>query len=399
MVDLLSGIRVMDFSHVHAGPLCTYQLALMGADVIKIESTSGGDMMRGMGSQLEPDITPGFLGQNANKRSLAVDLKSDEGLAIVHQMAATADVVVINMRPGTPQRLKIDFDTIKSLKPDIVYCQISGYGQAGPESDRAAFDHLVQGESGMFMATGTVEQPVRVGFAVVDAGTAVIASSAINAALLKRERTGQGCFLDVSMLESAMTLMGLNFYGLLATGRTGPRVGPNPLASHGSAGTFLTADRKYLMVNANNHRLFEWLARAVDRPDLLSNDKFSTATAAHENRQELRQIFSELFLTQTADHWDRLLRKAGVPAGQARSAAEVLENPQLAYRHSLTRLNDVPGMPDGLTVLNAGFAVNEEPTAPERPPPRLGQHSAELLGELGYDKVKIAALKARSIII
>ena len=398
MADLLEGIRVMDFTHVHAGPLCTYQLALMGAEVIRVEPIEVGDQMRSMGVQLEPGISPGFLGQNADKRSLAIDLKSAEGLAIVRKLAKTADVAVINMRPGTPERLQIDFESIRALKPNIVYCQISGYGRSGPESDRPAFDHLVQGESGMFMATGLVNQPVRVGFAVVDAGTALVASSAINAALLKRERTGEGSFLDVSMLESAMTLMGLNFYSYLATGRVGPRVGPNPLATRGSAGTFLTLDKKYLMVNANSHRLFERLAKAVDRSELTVDERFNSPRAAHKNGPVLRQIFADLFATNTADYWDRLLREAGVPVGQAKTPGEVLANPQFEYRQSLTRLDGVPGMADGLTVLNAGFTVDETPTAPSEPPPRLGQHSAELLLELGYEQSAIAELRARNIV-
>ena len=230
--DLLDGIRVVDFTHVHAGPLCAYQLALMGADVIKVESPSGGDQMRASHPE---GLPPAFLGQNANKRSLAIDLKQADGLAAVHRLVATADVVLHNMRPGTPDRIGIGFETLTAVKPDLIYCAISGYGQTGPESDRAAYDHLMQGESGMFMATGTKEQPVRVGFAVADAGTAIIASSAINAALLRRERSGAGAFLDVSMLESCMTLMGLNYYNYLHTGRVAPRVGPNPLAQTGSA--------------------------------------------------------------------------------------------------------------------------------------------------------------------
>ena len=206
---LLDGVRVVDFTHVHAGPLCTYQLALMGADVVKVESPDGGDQMRAS----DPDgLPPAFLGQNGNKRSVAIDLKRPEGLAAVHALIKTADVVIHNMRPGTPDRLGIGYEALKEINPGIVYCAISGYGQSGPESDRPAYDHLIQGESGMFMATGTEEQPVRVGFAIADSSTAINASSAINAALLRRTRTGKGAFLDVSMLESCMTVMGLNYY-------------------------------------------------------------------------------------------------------------------------------------------------------------------------------------------
>ena len=387
MADLLAGIRVIDFTHVHAGPLCTYQLALMGADVIKVEAPGGGDQMRGMGEQLAPGMTPGFLGQNANKRSIALNLKAPAGIAIAERLIETADVVVTNMRPGVADRLGIGYKAAKQRNPRIVYCAISGYGQTGPESDRPAFDHLIQGESGMFMATGTPEAPCRVGYAAADSGTAVIASSAVAAALFRRERTGAGAFIDVSMLESCMALMGLNYYGFFVTGRTGQRVGPNPLASSGSAGTFQTTDG-LLMVNANNHRLFERLAHAVGRADLLEDERFATPQAAHEHRGALRAEFAAVFATRSAVHWDGVLREAGVPAGRAKSPAEVVEHPQLAHRGSLKALPDVPGI-GALTFLSAGFSVDAAPTAPELVPPRLGEHTDEILAELGVDAERL----------
>ena len=394
-VDLLAGVRVVDFTHVHAGPLCAYQLALMGADVVKVEAPEGGDQMRAGHAD---GLPPAFLGQNANKRSLAVDLKRPEGLAAVHALAATADVVLHNMRPGTPDRLGIGYPALKAVKPDLVYCAISGYGQEGPRSNRPAYDHLVQGESGMFLATGTEEQPVRVGFAVADAGTAMVACSAINAALLRRERTGRGTFLDVSMLESCMALMGLNYYGYLATGQVRPRVGPNPLAAAGSAGTFPT-QAGTLLVNANTHRLFERMAKAVGREDLLRDQRFATAPAALANRAALRRLFAEHFRTDTAAHWDAVLTAAGVPAGQLKGPAEALDNPQLAHRGTVAALEDVPGVPDGrLRFLGTGFTVDGAPATPRRPPPRLGEHGAEVLAELGYGEQQIAALKAKGIL-
>jgi crotonobetainyl-CoA:carnitine CoA-transferase CaiB-like acyl-CoA transferase len=399
MIDLLAGVRVVDFTHVHAGPLCTYQLALMGASVVKVEAPGSGDQMRGMGPQLAPGMSPGFLGQNANKRSIAVDIKHPTGLEIAHKLIELADVLVLNMRPGTPDRLGIGYAACKALNEQLVYCAISGYGQTGPESDRPAFDHLIQGESGMFMSTGTEEQPVRVGFAVADAGTAVIATSAINAALLRRERSGQGAFLDVSMLESCMTLMGLNYYGYFATGRVGPRVGPQPLAQSGSAGTFETADGALLMVNANNHRLFERLAGAVGRRDLFEDERYSTPRAAQDNHVALRQTFAEIFKKESALHWDGILREAGVPAGRAKGPAEVVTHPQLDHRSALTQLSNVPGTADGtLTMLNAGFTVDEMPTAATTPAPLLGEHSEEILTELGYAQAAIDKLSQDAVI-
>ncbi len=398
MSNLLTGTRIIDFTHVHVGPLCTYQLALMGAEVIKIESPDGGDMMRGMGAGSEPGMSPGFLGQSAGKRSVAVNLKSEAGLALVQRLIGGADAVVSNLRPGTADRLGIGYEAARSVNDSIVYCAISGYGQTGPESDRPAFDHLMQGESGMMDSTGTVDEPVRVGFAAIDAGTAVIASSALLAALVRRAHTGQGAYLDVSMLESAMALMGLNYYGFLATGQQRPRVGRNPLARSGSAGTFDTQDG-VLLVNANTRRLFERMAHGLGRADLLADERFATAQAAHHNWLTLRGVFAELFRTNTAEHWDQVLRAAGVPSGTLKTPAEVLANPQLAHRGALTHLSGVPGIEDGkLDVLGAGFTVDGAPTAPSGVPPRLGEHTKEVLAELGLSEAALRELAQTEVI-
>ena len=388
MVNLLEGVRVLDFTHVHAGPLCTYQLALMGASVIKVEPPDGGDQMRRMGRSGVLGMAPGFLGQNANKRSIAVDLKHEDGKVIVKQLVAKSDVVVINMRPGTSQRLGIDYDACRGLKRDLVYCAISGYGQEGPESDRPAMDHLMQGESGMFLATGTSDQPVRVGFAIADACTAVIASSAINAALLRASRSGEGAFLDVSMLECAMTVMGLNYYNYLATGIVNPRPGPNPLASIGSAGTWKCAQGT-LLVNANSYRAFTRMARAIGRSDLIEDERFDAMLKLSQNGSELRSIFGEVFKTESAEHWDGVLREAGVPSGVLKGPPDTLKHPQLAFRHSIGTIDNVPGVEEPLRFLGAGFLVDGLPTTPEDSPPRLGEHSRDVLQELGYSQEAI----------
>jgi len=396
-INLLDGVRVLDFTHVHAGPLCTYQLALMGADIIKVEAPGNGDQMRSMGQQLAPGMSPGFLGQNASKRSIALNLKTDDGVRVVHRLMEDADVVVINMRPGTADRIGIGYETARTVNPSIVYCAISGYGQEGPEADRPAMDHLIQGESGMFMATGTEDQPVRVGFAIADAGTAVIASSAILGALVRKGREGSGAFLDVSMLESCMALMGLNYYNFFATGKVGPRVGPNPLAQIGSAGTWKTKDG-VLLVNANNQRLFERMARALGRGDLLEDDRFRDLNASGKHRDELRAILGEIFSTDTATHWDGVLRKAGVPSGQLKNLDDVVENPQLKFRNTLTTMSDVPGIDEALTFLGAGFTVDETPTRPTSVPPTLGRDSDDILAEIGINLLEIKRLRKIGVI-
>jgi crotonobetainyl-CoA:carnitine CoA-transferase CaiB-like acyl-CoA transferase len=243
------------------------------------------------------------------------------------------------------------------------------------------------------MATGTAEQPVRVGFAIADSGTAVIACSAILAALLRRERTGQGAMLDVSMLESCIALMGLNYYNYLGTGQVMPRVGPNPLAQSGSAGTFPTKEGT-LLVNGNTHRLFIRLAEALGRQDLLEDERFATEAAARANRAALRRIFAAHFRTDSAAHWEAIIRAAGVPCGQLKGPERAVESPQLAHRGAIAELDGVPGMADGrLRFVGAGFTVDGAAATPSRPPPRLGEHSEAILEELGYDAATIAALR------
>ena len=391
MIDLLKGVRVLDFTHVHAGPLCTYQLALMGATVIKVESPNGGDQMRQMGHQFATGMSPGFLGQNANKTSIALDLKHQDSEPVINRLLEASDVLVINMRPGTSNRLNIDYETCKEINSGLIYCAISGYGQEGPESDRPAMDHLMQGESGMILSTGFPGQPARVGFAVSDASTALISSSAINAALLRRKTTGAGAYLDVSMLESSMAIMGLNYYGYFATGQVNPPPGANPLASLGSAGTWPCANGT-LLVNANNMRLFARMAGAIGRPELASDERFNSLAKLSANGQELRKLFGDLFKTNSATHWDGVLREAGVPSGILKGPPDTVEHAQLSYRNSIGSIDNVPGMTKSLRFLGAGFLVDGEPTTPQAAPPLLGQQSREILADIGYSQEEIVKL-------
>jgi len=398
LVNLLDGICIVDFTHVHAGPLCTYQLALMGAEVIKVEVPGTGDLMRTMGEQLEPGISAGYLGQNANKRSVVVDLKHPGAKPVVERLLGAADVVVQNMRPGGAERLGIGPAEARAAREDVVYCAISGFGQTGPESNRPALDHLMQGESGMFHATGMPHEPVRVGYAAVDSATALVASSAIASALLRRERTGEGALLDVSMLESAVAVMGLNYYNYLGLGRVGERVGRNPLARVGSVGTFDTTDG-IIMVNANSYRLFERLAHAVGRGELLEDPRFSTPAAAAENWEVLRSIFEAVFRTRTAEVWDRLLRDAGIPSGRVKDPEAVMGSAQLAHRGTVATLSEVPGAPDGeLRFVGAGFTVDSVPAVATSPPPRLGENTTAVLRRLAFSNDEIRALLAQGAV-
>ena len=397
MVKLLDGVKVLDFTHIHAGPLCTYQLALIGASVTKVEVPISGNQMRTMGVSAVPGMSTGFLGQNANKRSIAINLKHERGLHLAEELIQRAHVIVANLRPGVADKLGISFDRSKQIKPDIVYCAISGYGQDGPESDQAAMDHLMQGESGMFMATGTEQQPIRVGFAVADACTAIFSSSAIAAALYRKAQTGDGAYLDVSMLECCMALMGLNYYGFLATGQVMQRPGPNPLSKIGSVGTWETVNG-LLMVNANSYRGFERMAQVLGLPELVDDPRFTDIRSLAIHCDEIRTTFGELFKTNTATYWDEKLRSADVPSGCARTPDETVNHPQLHHRGTLTQIDNVPGMDGPLRFLGAGFLVDGEPCNPKEAPPLLGQHTDEILAELSMSSDLTSELKTQKIV-
>ena len=362
----------------------------MGAHVTKVEPPGTGELMRSMGASDTPLMSHGFVGQNANKHSIALDLKHPDAAPVVEQLIRNSDVLVHNMRPGVPDRLGIGVAAARELNPKLIYCAISGYGQHGPASERPALDHLMQGESGMFDATGPVDGPaMRVGFAVADSSTAVIASSAICAALYRRSQTHQGVFLDVSMLECCLTVMGLNSYTYLGSGYCMPRVGPNPLAQVGSVGTFPTKTDS-LLVNANNHRLFERLAEAVGYPGLV--ERYPAGPVFREEWESLRLEFAAIFETRSADEWEAVLTAAGVPVGQVRHLSRVFENPQLAYRKAVTKIGSQ-------RYINAGFQVDGEATSPSRPADALGDSSIQVLRELGLSDSEVDALLSSGAVV
>ena len=399
MIDLLEGVRILDFTHVHAGPLCTYQLALMGAEVIKVEPPVTGEMFRSTGGDPEMNerkMGALFVGQNAGKKSVALDLKSPEVQRIIQEkIAPTVDAAVHNMRPGTAEKLGIGYAHLKVHNPKLVYCAISGFGQTGPFADRAAMDHLVQGVSGMMAITGPTEgPPCRIGYSAADSASAFVAAQALLAGLFRARATGEGAFLDVSMLEACMAIQGQTYYNHLVTGRQPQRVGPNPLARSGATGTFECADGGLLLVNANNHKLFELACRAIGREDIFVDPRYHAPQDAAENWEELRATFGEIYSTRPAKEWEDLLCAGGVPAGRMQEMAEIVESRQLEYRKAISTQNQVPGVGRDLRFIGAGFQVDGEPTTPGGAPPVLGAHTREVLESVGVSHEEIERLAA-----
>ncbi|MEU0490270.1 CoA transferase [Nocardiopsis sp. NPDC006139] len=391
----LAGVRVLDMTNVLAGPYAGYQLALMGADVVKVEVPGTGDLARRLGASAELNdrrLGASFLAQNSGKRSLTLNLKSASGRRVMRTLLAGADVLLENFRPGVLERLGFGPDVLREVNPRLVYCAISGFGADGPLSDRPAYDQIVQGLSGMMGATGTPDTgPLRAGFPIADVLGGLAAAFAVSTALARRERTGQGTHLDVSMLETAITAMGWGVSNYLSTGAEPERIG-NENATAAPSGTFATGDGA-LNISANKQEQFEVLCRVVGAPELCGDPRFARREDRKAHREELRKALEEHLRARSAAEWEEELSGAGVPAGRVLGVREALESEQIAHR-GLVHTLPFPGSGDrGLRVLGSGVHVDGAPLAPRTPPPLLGEHTVPVLREAGFDDAEIEALR------
>ena len=381
----LAGIRVIDLTQVLAGPFATYQLALLGAEVIKIEQPGTGDWTRSGAAPagLEGQgMGTAFLTQNADKMSVVLDLKDPAGLGAALELVRTADVFVENFRPGTAGRLGLSFDEVAAVKPDIVYCSLSAYGQDGPIGHRPAYDHVVQGMCGIMRLTGTPEtEPNKVGAPYIDYATGMNGALAIVAALHEVRRTGTAVRLDVAMLDSALMLMASLITNHLNTGWLPAASGNEAWSGSPSSGAFATRDGT-LMIAANTERQFRALCRALELQDILEEERFADPVARKDNLDALRSLISDTLLTRPADHWEAVLDRAGVPAARVRSLDEVLAEPQTATR-GIARPIEVPGADSPMLLPSLGFKANGATVGPTSPPPRLGADTARLTAPCG----------------
>lgn len=375
----LDGIRVLDLTNVLAGPYCTYHLALFGAEVVKVEQPGRGDLARQLGPDGELNaelVGTSYLAQNAGKKSVEIDLKDPAGKAAFLEMVEDADVVVENFRPGVMTRLGLDAARLQAIKPDLVYCAISGFGQDGPLSQRPAYDQIVQGFSGMMSITGTPETaPLRVGFPVADSVGGLMAALAVCATLSGRDRgVGQtGAVIDVSMLEASISAMGWAVSNYLGGGVL-PRPMGNDNFTAAPSGTFSARDG-WLNIAANRQTQFESLCEAVGRPDLVTDPRFATREARKEHREELSVELNRALVSRTAVEWEEILAERGVPAARILSVPEALELPQVTGRGFVHEL-EFPGRSDRtLTVIGNGVVLNGTSLEPRSRPPLLGEHN------------------------
>jgi crotonobetainyl-CoA:carnitine CoA-transferase CaiB-like acyl-CoA transferase len=395
----LAGIRVLELCHVIAGPMCAYQFALLGAEVLKVESPDGPDMFRSLGTDLElaeKNMGTVFMGHASNKKGVALNLKDKRGLDALKKLIATADVLIHNYRPGVTERLGIGYEHCKALNPRLVYCAISGFGQDGPYRDRPTMDHVIQGESGIMAITGMRDGPrVRPGYAAIDTATGFVAASAAMGALVGALRTGRGCYIDVSMLETAVLAQGPVYYEYLNTGDIQEPVGSASTAKRGAGGTFRTSDGKDIVVSAVSADQVANMARTLGRPEIIDDPRFGEEQARSgniENAEALRAIMAEAISTDTAANWEKKLLAAGVPVGSLKTIPEVAEHPQLLARQTFKHFDNPPGIGRRYTVQGAPYHLEGAPVHPTTPPPRLGEHTAAVLRELGYSDAEVKAL-------
>ncbi|MEP9388601.1 CoA transferase [Mesorhizobium sp. KR9-304] len=377
---LLAGIRVLDLTNVLAGPYCAYQLALLGADVIKVEQPSGGDLARQLGASPELNragMGASFLAQNAGKRSVTLDLKKETDRERFLDLVATADAVVENFRPGVMVRLGLGYERLKEVRPGLVYCAISGFGQTGPMRDNPAYDQIIQGLSGVMSITGTADTaPLRVGYPVCDTIGGLAGAFAIVSALLRQKTSGECAFLDVSMLEATLSALGWPVSNFLTAG-----VDPQPMGNENMtaapSGTFRTGGG-VLNIAANKQEQFVTLCGLIGRPELARDPRFAERETRKKNRADLNAAIEEALSARPASAWEEMLNRAGVPAGRVLTIPEVLSEPQVAGREMTRRFDDV--LPDGraLTVVRGGFLVDGQAPLPASPPPKLGEHSDEI---------------------
>lgn len=390
----LRDLVVLDLSRILSGPFATMTLADLGADVIKVEQPGSGDDTRQWGPPFHGDQAAYYLAVNRNKRSVAVDLKSEEGLAVVRRLAKGADVFVENFRPGTAARLGLGYEELSAERPGLVYASISGYGQTGPEASRAGYDAIAQARSGVMSVTGEPDgPPVRVGISSADLIAGTWAVIGILAALHERERTGLGQWVDISLLDGSVAWLTYVAGGYFASGEVPRRYGSaHPTIAPYQA--FPTADG-YLMLAVGNDQLWRRFAAAVGRPDLAADPRFASNPLRVEHRGELIPLLEDLLRAGTTGAWLARLDAAGVPAGPIQNVAEAVSDPQVLARGMVAELEHPAGP---LRTLACPVRLTRTPASVRTAPPGLGEHTDEVLASCGYSRADIERLHASGAI-
>ncbi|MEQ8709028.1 MAG: CoA transferase [Rhodospirillales bacterium] len=389
----LNGIRILDISHVLAGPFATYQLGLLGADVIRVERIAGDDFVRyhgGTADMKAAGLGASFLSQNASKKSVSLDLKSDQGKAIFLRLATGADVIMENFRPGVVDRLGVGFDAIKAVKPDIIYCSLSGYGQRGPLANAPAYDHILQGISGMMAMTGEPGSgPMRVGFPVVDYIAGQAAVNAILAALMQRNQDNSPRHLEISMLGSLISLLGAYSIDWETTGNLRRLEGNKAFSGSPFSDCFRTSDG-LVVVTANTIAQAYAICGCLGAQDLvpLVDRMAGGETLTDSQTAMISEYLKQRFATSGSVEMEQQLTKAQVPAAKVRDLGEILQHPQTATLPVMRNLN-IPELNKEVPVPALAFESQGEEFGELRPAPTLGRDTIEVLMEAGYTRSEV----------
>jgi crotonobetainyl-CoA:carnitine CoA-transferase CaiB-like acyl-CoA transferase len=382
------GIRVIDVTHVLAGPFAAYQLGVLGADVIKVEDPNDPDQSRGSGTDKalnHKGMGTQFLTQASNKRSIALDLKKESDREILKKLVATADVFVENYRPGAFEALGLGYEDLSKINPRLIYASFSAFGHTGPRREQTAYDHVIQATSGIMAMTGTKDvHPVKFGAPAVDYMTGMTGAFALASALFQREKTGKGQRIDMAMLDVAMLMMASHVSGYARNG-THPKPSGNR-HPHATNGAFATKDGALVMLGASNVRQQARLWKLLGRPEMVkkTNDERDA-----DHAREIA-VLEEIMLTRTADEWEKFLQANHVPGCRVRTMGEALADPQIASRgviHKHAKGYDIEG---GFGVPLAAFMFAHGGPRIDTPPPAMGQHTDEILAELGFAPKKVA---------
>jgi crotonobetainyl-CoA:carnitine CoA-transferase CaiB-like acyl-CoA transferase len=395
LAESLTGLRVVDLTRNLAGPYCTMILADLGADVVKVESTTGGDDSR---AWQPPDLngeSATFLSANRNKRSLAVDLDTDAGRELVRELAADADVVVESFRPGSLRLRGLDYESLYELNPAVIYCSITGYGNRGPKAGRPGYDPVLQADTGIMELTGyPADPPARLGIGAVDLGTALWAVVGIQAAIASRARDGEGTLIEASLFETSTWWLSYHLIGYLGSGKIPRRQGTGtPFIAPYEV--FATAEGE-LFVGAGNDRLFHSLAVELGVPELLDDPRYSSNEARVANRDSLRTAIQGALLRQPAAEWETRLNNRSIPCSAVRTVADLAADPQLEALELLTPFPH-PHIHD-LRLVDMPVSAGRRRAGHRYPPPLLGEHTDQILAELGIDDTRISELRDKEVI-
>ena len=394
----LAGIKVLDLSRVLAGPWCTQLLADLGAEVIKVERPGAGDDTRHWGppwhGEREERVAAYFLSANRGKKSAAIDFAKPEGAALVRQLAEQADVVVENFKVGGLKKFGLDAESLRAANPRLIVASITGFGQDGPYADRAGYDFIIQGMGGLMSITGQPDGtpgggPMRVGVAVVDLFTGMYTATAILAALFRRERTGEGAHIDAALFDTSLAMLANQVSNALVSGKDPPRQGnthPNIVPYQ----PFEAAD-KPLIVAIGNDRQFARLAELCGHPEWSRDERFATNAARVGNRAEMVRLIAECIRQKSAAEWFAKLDAAGIPAGPINSIGEALADVQAQHRQMARNMAGIP-------LMGSPVRLDGERTDSELPPPRLGQHTAEVLANIGVGGDELGRLKSAGVV-